>query len=132
MQTTTDWARENGEHFTYSAAADNYTPCPRDYLSGVGHRYSMPDGREGIVLEDASHFKVARVIFLVDDGRTVEPYFVGGWRDDADYIVIHRFPTNFNADGSPLMRGDRDEQVDFGTWMLGPRTAYHLKVKFSA
>jgi hypothetical protein len=129
----TAWAREHGEHFTYGAALDNYEPVPRSYASGTCHFYSTETVTDGVILEGRDQFREAtNAAFLLDDGRTVRPYYVAGWgtrEGDTDHVMLHPFPTNFNADGTPHMRSDRDEQVDFGNWMLGPRRCYHLKIR---
>lgn len=125
----TGWARENGEHLTYMAALDNFTPSRRGAY-GLIHRYSNDRVTGAYVLEGRSQFKDATdAAFLIDDGRTVQPVYVAGWNPNSDDLVLHPFPTNFTPDGEPVMRADRDEQVDYFGWSLGPRRTYHLKVQ---
>lgn len=124
-----DWARENGDHYRYVTAVDNHDPT-RDYATGDLYAYSLDDSRgSGIILEmtggalrDAKH-----ATYLVDDGRTVTPFYVAGWNDDRGYVMLHPFPTNYEADGSPRLRANDRRPVDFGSWMLGPRRSFHLK-----
>lgn len=80
-------------------------------------------------------------VFLLDDGKTVEPRYVGGYWIDNDNesddvrayhsfkreVILSRFPVNVNADGTPILRADDKRPVDFSTWAIGPRTCYHLK-----
>jgi hypothetical protein len=75
-------------------------------------------------------------IYLLDDSRTVTPYYVAGWSIDVakevsgvgkGSIRLHPFPTN--PDGKT--RPDNGRVINYDTWMLGPRRSYHLKVTFS-
>lgn len=122
----------------FCAPLDNYEPCPRSEANGYVVRYVKANGESGITLWRTDFGKVGSrifdalhsAVFLVDDGRTVTPYYVAGYRptDEPDALFLQPFPTNFNADGSPRMRGDRAEQVDMSGWALGPRKAYHVKL----
>ncbi len=76
--------------------------------------------------------------YLVDDGRTVRPMYVIGYQPGgpsplypngtAQNILIAPFPTEFTHDGKRIERADGRGPVDFQTWTLGPRRAYHLKM----
>src|SRR6266498_2256525 len=97
----TTWARENGDHFTWSAAADNYEPTRR-YIYGEGWHYDQrTGGGRAIVLEIFNNDRLDRDgCYLYDDGHVVRPYYVAGWHaDDASYVILHAFPTNYDEDG---------------------------------
>ena len=132
-QTATEWAREHGRHLRGQIARDNYEPT-RGFATVDLHTYDMgkddPRG-SGIILADGSQLREAwHAVYLIDDGRTVAPFYVIGWSTDpADpYIMLHPFPVNVHADGSPRLRADDGRPVDFASWALGPRRAYHVKV----
>lgn len=74
--------------------------------------------------------KVRHSIALFDYGNVVYPYYCAGWNAEnraswglTDYVMWHPFPVaadgDTTADGRPL---------DYSTWQLGPRRAYHFKV----
>lgn len=110
--------------FTYHAVLDNHS-VTRDYAYSTGELYAPGtawDGQtETIVLTDSSAFKDAeRSNYLIDDGHTVRAFYVAGWNQERTALYLQPFPTNHaGVDGRP---------VDFGTWALGPRRTYHLKV----
>lgn len=121
-------ACQTGE-FIYTAALDNHEPVRKE-AHGILEEWVWPDTGEITyrLPEGTAKFKnVTQALFLLDDGRTVLPLYVIGWSAKQDKVFLGRFPVNVNEDGSPRMRADRDEQVDYSTWMLGPRRAYHLK-----
>jgi hypothetical protein len=131
--TTSEWARTNGVAYRWSAALTNHEPCSRDWATGTMFRYGALDEVRGpgIILEDAEGLKDAhRATYLVDDGRTVEVYFVAGWGplDALNTLFLQPFPTNFDADGVQRVSPKDGRPIDFGTWQLGPRRAYHLKI----
>jgi hypothetical protein len=133
--TTSEWARTHGVAYRWNTALTNHEPVSRDFASGTLYRYNAIDEVRGpgIILEDASGLKDAtNATYLVDDGRTVEAFYVTGWgpTDAPDTIFLQPFPTNYNADGTPRLRAD-GRPVDFSSWQLGPRRAYHLKVSAS-
>ncbi len=132
--TTTEWAEENGRPFSFACANDNYEPT-RSYAYGEGWEYDRPDDVRGpgiILASDGGQLKHrTTAVYLIDDGRTVRPFYVSGWGPDADGLTyLQPFPTNYDDDGNHRRRADDGRPVDFGTWMLGPRTFYHLKVTF--
>jgi hypothetical protein len=131
--TTSEWARTNGVAYRWNAALTNHEPCSRDWAAGTLYRYGRLDEVRGpgIILEDASGLKDAtNATYLVDDGRTVEVYYVSGWgpRDAPDTIFLQPFPTNYEEDGTRRVSPRDGRPIDFGNWHLGPRRAYHLKV----
>lgn len=129
---TTEWARKHGEGFSWTCATDNYEP-PRSYAHGEGWYYdgeTRGPGRSAIVLEAAMALKDAtKALYLIDDGITVRPFYVAGWHPDGVHVLLNELPVNVKADGTPRLRADNNRPVDFSNWMLGPRRAYHLKVR---
>jgi hypothetical protein len=113
----------------WSTVTDNH-PTPRGYASGEADVYAADvDGTrpETITLLGADALRDAhRAVYLVDDGATVRPFYVAGWSPDGATIHLHPMPT---ADGR--IRPDNGRPVDFSSWVLGPRRAYHLKVTAS-
>lgn len=68
-----------------------------------------------------------RSLYVLDDGTEVVPAYVAGWPKDAqDTVWAQPFPVN---DGR--IRPDNGREVDFSTWALAPRRAYHFKVTWS-
>lgn len=114
----------------FMCAMDNHEPLPRRTTNGVLEEWTEADGTlnsyrlAGWGGEREAH----RAVYLVDDGRTVEPFYVAGYSQERDTITLHRFPVNFHPDGTPRMRADNGEQVDYSLWMHGPVRAYHLKI----
>lgn len=132
MMTTTEWAREHGQHARWRCAADNYDP-PRDFAAGDLWFYDFGDEDPrgaGIILDGADQLRDngRKAIYLVDDGRTVAAYYVAAWYPEGTHLILDSMPTNYDANGTREVRADDGREVDYGTWMLGPRTAYHLKV----
>lgn len=119
--------------YTFTAAADNYEPAPRNYLSGTLAVYEMPAEQTGRTLARVLCFssdvpkQAHHAIYLLDDGSSVTAYYVAGWRPDLSEIYLQTFPLN---DGT--IRPDNGRPVDFSGWLLGPRTAFHLKLSAAA
>ena len=127
----TEWARANGEHFAGYLALDNYEPT-RSFERIECYRYDLGDDPRGsgYVLDGAFDLRNAtEAVYLMDDGHTVAAHYVAGYHHEHRYIILHAFPTNWNADGTPVMRADRDVQVSYDNWQLGPRRAYHVKLR---
>lgn len=119
--------RRTGE-FTYTTALDNHEPV-REEARGILEEWLWPDTGETTYRIPGGVAQFAtRAVFLIDDGRSVQPLYITGWSGDQDCLFLGHFPVNVNPDGSPRMRADRAEQVDYSTWMLGPHRAYHLKI----
>lgn len=129
---TTDWAKQHGRAVVWSCALDNHEPT-RSFASGRAWFYTFPadDPRgEGLVLTGHEGLRGATdALYLIDDARTVRPYYVAGWGQDGGHVLLQPFPTEYNEHGERRLRADDGQPVSFGSWMLGPRRAYHLKVR---
>jgi hypothetical protein len=127
---TTEWARQHGHELRWNTQLDNHEP-PRSWASGSLWTYTREDrGGEGIVIADVSELKDAhQATYIIDDGRTVKVFYVAAWHPEMRHVILHRLPTNFNEDGTPILRADDKRPVDYSNWMLGPRRSYHLKVR---
>lgn len=122
------WAKVNGEHYRYRCAQDNYSPT-RDTAYGSLWRYQTPDGTPAILIDSAMCWRDGtNAVYLVDDGRTVRPFYVATYHPDRSYVVAHAMPTDYREDGTRRVREDDGRPVSFSTWNLGPQRAYHLKV----
>ena len=111
-------------------ALDSYEPT-RNFANMRADVYdadpNVPNDSETIVLYVAGTPIGTRSMFILDDGETVVPYYIAGWRMESQgelehpYLILKRFPTNHTRpDG---------REANFQSWMLGPRHCYHLKVK---
>jgi hypothetical protein len=133
LQTTTQWALEHGTRMRYASALDNY-PVPRNVAYGDLFIYDRDDRGNandiGIVIPDGldKFPRAPHCLFLVDDGRSVQVFYVASWHDTDRHIIAHPMPTNYDRDGNRRTRADDGRPVDFSNWELGPRTAYHLKL----
>lgn len=113
----------------FRAAMDNYEPAPRRTSNGVLQVWLNADGTlHGYDLIGWGDERDAhQAVYLIDDGRSVGVFYVAGYSQERDRITLHPFPTGVDADGSPKMAPD-GRPVDFASWLLGPRRAYHLKI----
>lgn len=117
----------------FTCALDNYEPMPRTTGSSLLEEWQAKDGTLIYRLVGWQREKDAmRAVYLLDDGRSVRPYYVAGYSQERDRITLHQFPTNYRPDGTRKVRADNGQPVDHGTWMLGPRRAYHLKLEAEA
>lgn len=110
------------------AVLDNFEP-PRNDTRGQAEIWLNVHGDEVIKIVDApEHFKDGHnALYLLDDGSTVVPYYVTGWNDsEPTRVYIQPMPTN--PDGAKT-RPDNSRPIDYANWALGPRRAYHLKVR---
>lgn len=114
----------------FGCALDNYEPVPRRLGHSLLEEWRETDGTIVYRLIGwGEETDATRALYLIDDGRTVRPYFVASWTNgDTSRILLHPFPVNVKPDGTPRLRSDNGQPVDYGTWMLGPRRAYHLKI----
>lgn len=118
--------------YAFACQTDNHEP-PRSEARGVVEVWTWPDtGEESYRIPDGFSTFLGRgphAVFLLDDGRTVRPFYVTGWSGREDKVFLGPMPVNVNEDGTPRMRKDHpDRQVDYATWTLGPSRAYHLKI----
>lgn len=130
--TTTEWAKQNGTEYRWSAALDNYEPT-RNYGHGRLWKYGRIDDTRGpgIILDPTGTPLGPNMLVLVDDGATVTPYYVSGWgpTDAPNLIFLSPFPTNVDETGAPILRANDGRPVDFSSWALGPTKCFHLKVR---
>lgn len=121
----------------FVSALDNYYPT-REFANGTLKIYpKIPEREKTIVILDAFTLfgtDAHKCSYLIDDVRTVTAWYVAGWRNKGtrdDNVILKPFPTNWDANGEPIMRADHSDcQVDFETWMLGPRKTFHLKLRW--
>lgn len=114
---------------TFTFAKDNHEP-PRDYGNGKAEVWRTPEGIERIRIlrADETFTYSTRSLYLIDDGSSVVPHYVAGWSlklEELGNLLIEPMPTN--PDGR--QRADNGRVIDFSNWMLGPKRAYHLKIK---
>jgi hypothetical protein len=112
---------------------DNHEPS-RSEARGVVEVWTWPDsGEESYRIPDGLNTFLSRgthTVLLLDDGRTVRPFYVTGWNPRTGLVTLGPMPVNVNPDGTPRMRADDPERkVDYSTFTLGPSRAYHLKIK---
>lgn len=111
---------------SYGVQLDNYSPA-RNYGAGLAAVYAATDdgtGRPETITLDPSGMPLGTDdVYLMDDGATVRPFYVAGWRKDAPELYLQPFP----VDGGT--RADNGRPVDMSGWQLGPRKAWHLKVR---
>lgn len=110
----------------FYAALDNYEPA-RDETSGVAEVFRRPSGEDVIRIAAAdSTFKDAyQALYLLDDGSTVVPHYVAGYNPTNDPGAVFLQPMPTNPDGRTRPDG---RVIDYRTWCLGPKRAYHLKI----
>lgn len=119
--------------YTYVCQMDNHEP-PRSEARGTVEAWTWPDtGEESYRIPDGMTTFLSRgtnTVFLLDDGRTVRPFYVTGWNPRDGHVTLGPMPVDINPDGTPRMRTDHpDRPVDYSTWTLGPARAYHLKIR---
>lgn len=114
------------ESYRWWCALDNHEPR-RAEASGTLDMDEYPGDRgPWIVLRDTSDLREpTNAVYLVDDGATVTAWYVAGWNPRDPGVVLNPFPTN--PDGRT--RPDNGRVIDYSTWSLGPRRAYHLKIR---
>lgn len=117
----------------FVSALDNYEPAPRSIGRSLLEEWHDTDGTVWFVVVGWQKERDAtRALYLIDDGRTVRPYWAAGHSQERDRIFLHPMPTNYRPDGDRRVRPDNGRAVDFGDWLLGPRRAYHLKIREGA
>lgn len=118
--------------FAFTCALDNHEPSPRAVAYGHGVSYLWADRQtpgftvwadEFAALGKRAFERLTRAVFVVDDGKTVTPYYCAGWKDSDGVVMFEPFPTN--PDGRK--RDDNGRTIDYASWMLGPRTMLHMK-----
>jgi hypothetical protein len=122
-----------GETFTHTVgfccAMDNYEPVPRRIAHSLLEVWTSAEGSvRYVVVGWNAEPDAFKAIYLIDDGCRVTPWYVQGFSQERDRIMLDRFPVNVNDDGSPRLRTDDGRPVDYSTWLHGPVRAYHLKI----
>jgi hypothetical protein len=112
-------------HYKFIAAADNYEPCPRNYLRGTLTTSQGYDSRSAIVTFENAPDDARKAVYILDFGNRVEVQYVSGWAMNGSAIYLQPFPLSKGTlwDGRP---------IDMSGWMIGPRRAFHLKLKEAA
>lgn len=108
--------------YTFRAAADNYEPHPRDYISGRMTTSQGYDSRSDIVSWDGPPKDAYKAIYVLDFGDRIEVRYVAGWSSGGANIFLQPFPLSVGT------RPDNGRPIDMSGLMLGPRRAYHLKL----
>ena len=111
--------------YTFKAVADNYE-VPRSHLYGTLVTDPGYDGKSDILTFEGTVKDAHKAIYVLDFGTRVEVRYVAGWNGNGEgktyLIFLKPFPLSVGtrSDGRP---------IDMSGWMLGPRKAFHLKLK---
>lgn len=108
--------------YEFRARADNYE-VPRGHLSGTLTTGQGYNGKTDILYFDNLPKDAHEAIYVLDFGTHVEVCYTSGWNTKSlKSIFIQPFPLNreTSPDGRP---------IDMSNWMLGPRRAFHLKLR---
>lgn len=112
--------------YTFTAVADNYE-VPRGHLYGTLVTDQGYNGRSDILTFDSAVKDAHKAIYVLDFGTRVEVRYVAGWNGNGEGKTYRIFLQPF-----PLSEGTRPDNgrpIDMSGWMLGPRKAFHLKLK---
>jgi hypothetical protein len=110
-----------------SIAADNHEPT-RNFYQITGEVYApMPGTWERCVVITTTDdiTDMIRSNYLLDDGATVVPHYVGGWNQTFTRVFLYPFPVNPDQ----RRRTDNGQVIDYSTFALGPRRCYHVKIR---
>lgn len=135
------WARQHGTRHTLRFRCNAYSETdPRaEWRFVEAYTYTTDNGGRGCVIFPGAldaWKNATESLYIIDNGTTVVPMYVAGFRapvvmhdgPHGCHIILHEFPTNYDNDGNRRMRADRPtEPVDYSSWSLPPRTAYHCK-----
>lgn len=92
----------------WNSPLDNHNPT-REYGSGYAVQYTHDNVDWGYALFHDGQFGTGRKLaFLIDDGKSVRPFYLAAHNESGGYFILHPFPIG----------------QDFG-----PRKMYHLSVK---
>lgn len=117
------------DRYTVWGHLDNFDPGREHFRGRVTVIESKVDPTEEIYVLEVNEAFMSRImvgptpIFLLDTGYRVLPLYVSGWPAAMNSVWLQPFPTNPDKKTRPDGR-----VIDYKTWALGPRTAYHLKV----
>jgi hypothetical protein len=130
-------ADRNPRIVRYTVALDNYEPVPRRTETGDLVEYddnSETSGQPRYFRTLAGTSFAEQSVYIIDDGRVARPYYGGSFnlgkpsplypegREPVE--LLYPFPVNPGGRRRP----DNGREIDFTTWMLGPRKCYHLKI----
>ena len=104
--------------YTFTAAEDNHEPT-RGYLHGTLETACC--GLSDVLSFYEIPKEARKAIYVLDFGNRVEVRYVTGWNHGD--IFLQPFPLSQGT------RPDNGRPVDMSGWMLGPRRAFHLKLK---
>lgn len=108
--------------YTFKALADNYN-VPRGHLYGTLLTGQGFDKKSDILRFEAAPKDAHTAIYVLDFGTHVGVRYVAGWNNVMQEIFLQSFPVNGGT------RPDNGRPVDMSGWMLGPRRAFHLKLR---
>lgn len=110
------------KRYRFMALADNYG-VPRGYLRGTLTTHQGFDESAYVVSFEGVPKSAHHATYVLDFGTSVEVRWVAGWAsEDLNQIFLQPFPLNGGT------RPDNGRPIDMSMWMLGPRTAFHLKL----
>ena len=108
--------------YTFTAAADNYE-VPRGYLRGSVETEQGHEGKSSVLIFESAPKDACKALYVLDFGTHVEVRYVAGWQPKGYRIFLQPFPL---SEGT---RPDNGRPIDMSGWLLGPRRAFHLKLK---
>ena len=128
---------------SYMTALDNYEPVPRVIEHGLLVEYDDPGEISGQprYMRANERSSIARgSVFLLDDGKTVRPYYGGGFHLGTasplypegcePHEILYPFPCNPHGATRPdRVLPDREQVIDYSGLLIGPRKAYLLKIR---
>lgn len=125
-------SRQITKRFRYETAMDNHEPT-REFASGYIGIWDDPEDSietPTYVLENPNPWMEDSILpennigFILDDGKQTMAMYVAGYNPDHGTIFLHPLPTNPDHRTRP----DNGREIDYSSWMLGPRKTYHLKI----
>lgn len=108
--------------YKFTALADNYD-VPRGYLRGTLETGQGYDGKSDVVTFEGTPKDAHHAVYVLDFGDRVEVRYVTGWQPNGNRIYLQPFPLN------GVIHEGNGRPINMSGWMLGPRRAFHLKLK---
>ncbi len=137
MEITPEYLRATMDHdstlYRWVAAMDNYEPT-REFESFYAVEHIQPASRQSVngVKPGWTIYGVDRISnpfrsnYILDFGTRIVVAHVAGWNlGYKDRVIVHPFPTASETD---VMEDGSGRPLDYDTWQLGPRRAYHMKM----